>query len=205
MNLAESTVVMRLAPDVQAEMVEQVRQIVEASPLVRPRTPNGLDMRVRVTAAGSLGWVGDGAYRYSSTDSRGKPWPAIPGLWRQLADEVAGAAIPWDCAIVNWYDADASLGWHRDQSEADRSLPIVTFSLGDACSWAVRLHEDSDVSRTRLESGDVTLLAGPTRNALHTVERIITAPLFSPLRARGRVSITLRVAGRAHLDVRGAA
>jgi hypothetical protein len=31
--------------------------------------------------------------------------------------------------------------------------------------------------------------------ALHTVERIIPAPMFSPLPVRGRVSVTLRVAG----------
>lgn len=203
-NLACQTVVAHLDAAIQSQLVEQVREVCKLSPLVRPHTPNGADMRVRVTAAGSLGWVGDGAYRYDEHDSRGRPWPEMPDLWRRLASDFAGEH-PWDCAIINWYDADASLGWHRDMAEADRSLPIVTISLGDACSWAVRFDEDSTISRTRLESGDVTMLAGKTRNALHKVERIIPAPLFSPLRQRGRVSITLRVAGPAHLQVRGAA
>lgn len=194
MTLAASTVVDSLSPAVQRELVAEVREVCKASPLVCPRTPNGLPMRVRVTSAGRLGWVGDGAYRYTETDARGKPWPPMPARWSDLATAVAGQH-QWDSAIVNWYEPDASLGWHRDLSEADLTLPIVTISLGDACSWAVRMDEDSPISRTRLETGDVTLLAGPTRSALHTVERIIPAPLFSPLASRGRVSITIRVAG----------
>jgi len=193
-NLAQATVVGQIPRDTQAKLVEQVRDVLRRSPLVRPRTPNGMPMRVQVSAAGDLGWVGDGEYRYDRLDLRGKPWPPMPELWRELADTYAGPHS-WDSAIVNWYDADASLGWHRDRSEADTTLPIVTISLGDACSWAVRLDGDQPIHRTRLESGAVTLLAGPTRGALHTVERLIPDPMFSPLRARGRLSITVRVAG----------
>lgn len=191
---AADTVVERLGPSLQAKLVEEVRSVCEQSPLVRPRTPNGLPMRVRVTSAGKLGWVGDGAYRYDPTDKAGKPWPPIPHLWTDIASGCAGAH-PWDSAIVNWYDHDAALGWHRDLAERDQTLPIVTISLGDACSWAVRATTDSPASRCRLESGDVTMLAGPTRRYLHTVERIIPAPLLSPLRVPGRISITIRVAG----------
>lgn len=194
MNIAADSVRLRLDMETQLQLVEQLELVRRASPLVRPTTPNGLPMRVMVTAAGSLGWVGDGEYRYSPTDSRGGPWPAMPDLWREVFDRVAGPH-PWDSAIVNWYDENASLGWHRDRAEARTDLPIVTISLGDACSWAMRMDEDEPIHRTRLESGDVTLLTGPTLLALHTVERIITAPMFSPLKKPGRVSITGRVAG----------
>lgn len=194
-NVAEDSVVMRLDADTQRCLVDQVRAVCKASPLVRPQTTNGLAMRVRVTAAGALGWVGDGIYHYSPTDKRGNPWPPIPALWTEIADKVAGAH-PWDCAIVNWYDEDAALSWHRDQSERDKTKPIVTISLGDAASWAMREDDRTKVHRTRIESGDVTLLAGPTRMWLHAVERIIPSPLLSPLGTRrGRISITLRVAG----------
>lgn len=197
---------LQLSPSEQANFVAQVREVCRQSPLVRPKTPNGLDMRVRVTSAGRLGWVGDGAYRYTEADSRGNPWPPIPDEWLALADEVTGSLwldeavpgpphFPWDSAIINWYEPGASLGWHRDQSERDTTLPIVTISLGDACSWAVREDDESPSTRTRLESGQITLLAGRARNYLHTVERIIPAPMFSPLKTRGRISITLRVAG----------
>lgn len=191
---AANTVVRHLDTVVQAALVEDVRDVLRRAPLVRPQTPTGLDMRVRVSAAGELGWVGDGAYRYDPQQRDGRAWPSMPERWAGIAEEVAGA-YSWDSAIINWYDADASLGWHRDQAEHDTSLPIVTLSLGDSCSWAIRAHNEAPVSRCRLETGAVTLLAGPTRNYLHTVERIIPNPLFSPLKTRGRISITIRVAG----------
>lgn len=192
---AAETVVMRVSPEDQTAIVEEVRGVLKAAPLVRPRTPSGAEMRVKVSAAGSFGWVGDGEYRYDAVQADGRAWPSIPERWVLLANLAAGVH-PWDSAIINWYEPDASLGWHQDRSEHDHTLPIVTISIGDACSWAIRVDEGEPVTRCRLESGDVTLLAGPTRLALHTVERIIAAPLFSPLKTRGRISITLRVAGR---------
>ncbi len=191
---AKDTVVDRVSAIVQCELVCQVRDICKASPLVRPRTTGDTPMRVRVTSAGDFGFVGDGAYRYARKDQAGNPWPAIPPLWRNIASDVAGE-YPWDCAIINWYDEDAALGWHRDMSERDRTLPIVTISLGDAASWAVRADERSPITRQTIETGDVTLLAGVQRNWLHTIERIVPEPLFSPLAKRGRISITMRVAG----------
>jgi len=182
-----------LSRNEQNDWIREVREVIKKAPLVRPTTPAGLPMRVRVSAAGQVGWVGDGAYRYDPAQKNGRPWPAIPQRWTQLADEIAGKQ-PWDCAIINWYDENAALGWHADIHERDTSKPIVTVSLGDACSWAVRKDEASPIKRTRLESGAITLLDGETRLWLHTVERIIPAPLLSPLKVRGRISITLRVA-----------
>lgn len=192
MNLAVDSVVLRLDRDEQLALVEEVRAVCRASPLVRPRTPGGLPMNVRVTAAGQLGWVGDGDYRYDPVDSRGDPWPALPQRWRDVADRAVGVH-PWDSGIVNWYAPDASLGWHIDKAERDRTQPIVTISLGDAASWAIR--DDQETCRCRLESGDVTVLVGRTRGLPHSIERVIHAPLLSPLRSAGRISVTLRVAG----------
>lgn len=179
----------------QEAMIDEVRTVLRSAPLVRPRTPNGMPMRVRVSAAGDLGWVGDGEYRYSATQASGAKWPPMPERWRRLSTQFAGEHA-WDSAIVNWYEPGASLGWHRDGAEANITLPIVTFSLGDSCSWAVA-DEAGHNHRARLESGAVTVLAGSTRNLAHTVERIIANPLFSPLPSRGRISVTVRVAGGA--------
>lgn len=184
-----------LDTDLQRAWVDDVREVLDGSPLVRPTTPNGLPMRVRVSAAGRLGWVGDGAYRYDDRDSRGRPWPEMPGRWSALWRSVTGRSDDPDSAIINWYAPDASLGWHIDQAEHDRSLPIVTVSLGDTCSWAVRAHDRAPISRCRLESGAITVLDGRTRDYLHTIERIIPCPMFSPLSTRGRVSVTMRIAG----------
>ena len=41
----------------QSAMVEAVREVVGAAPLVRPVTPWGRPMSVRMTSAGRLGWV----------------------------------------------------------------------------------------------------------------------------------------------------
>lgn len=206
MSVAASTVVLRLDFETQRRLVEQVRQVVKRSPLIRPRTPNGLPVRVRVSAAGELGWVGDGKYRYDATDSRGRPWPAMPTEWRQIADRCVsldprhdGRFVKWDSAIINWYEPGSSLGWHVDRSEADTTLPIVTVCLGDAASLAIKV-DGGEADRTRLESGDVFVFAGPLRNCEHTIERIIPAELFSPLKARGRISVTIRQAGRAELS-----
>lgn len=209
MNIAETTLITYVPFDTQVQLFEQVKAIKAASPFVQPRTPGGAPMRVRVTSAGRLGWVGDGAYRYSETDSRGSPWPPIPDLWTEIAnlaiagceryegsEREDGGPLKWDSAIVNWYAPDASLGWHQDLSERDRTLPIVTISLGDTASWAVKESESGPASRVRLESGAVTVLAGDLRLAFHSIERIIPNEMFSPLGAtRGRISITLRVAG----------
>lgn len=199
MITAAETVVEQLDRHVQDRLIADARKIIGAAPLVRPTTPGGTPMRVRVTAAGELGWVGDGAYRYDPHQRDGRPWPEIPDLWRGIADRAAGRH-PWDSAILNWYDPGAALGWHQDRAEADHSLPIVTISLGDAASWAVAPDLDDgergEPSRVRLDSGAVTLLAGESRMYWHTIERLIPAPLLSPFGAtRGRLSITLRVAG----------
>lgn len=195
MNLAEETVCSRmLTIDEQRIWVEEVRDVVRQAPLVRPKTSSGRPMRVRISSAGQFGWVGaKGGYRYDKTQANGKPWPPLPKTWINLANEIAGIQN-WDSAIINWYDNEASLGWHRDKDEADLTRPIVTISLGDACSWAVK-DDNGNAHRVRLESGNITLLAGKNRNKYHTVEKIIEAGLFSPLKTRGRISITMRVAG----------
>ena len=196
MNFARQSIRMSLDDHTQREVLRQARDVIRQAPLVRPRTNGGRAMRVRVSCAGELGWVGDGAYRYSPTQRDGKPWPSMPMLWAQIADDACGKHHEWDSAIINWYEPDAALGWHVDRAEKRRTFPIVTMSLGDAASWAVRIPREEDVHRCRLESGQVTVLDGHLRHASHTIERIIAAPLLSPLgTTRGRVSITLRVAG----------
>ena len=177
----------------QREWISDIRKVIRAAPLVRPITSSGHPMKVRITAAGKLGWVADGSYRYSETQADGKPWPPIPERWLDLANEVAGEQ-PWDSVIINWYEPGASLGWHEDKDEVDLSRPIVTVSIGDTCSWAVR-DSSGVIERVHLDSGAITLLAGPNRNLKHSVERIIPSPITSALDARGRVSATIRVAG----------
>jgi alkylated DNA repair protein (DNA oxidative demethylase) len=195
MAIALETVAMQLGRDVQLLMIEEVRSIVRDAPLRVPLTRGGRPMRVKVSAAGELGWTADGTgYRYSSRQADGRPWPAIPKTWLDIADQVAGSQ-PWDSAILNWYPENGSLGFHQDKDEVDLTRPIVTLMVGDPCTWSVKEFERSKPTSCRLESGSVTLLAGITRNYFHAVTKIIADPLFSPLKTRGRISVTIRVAG----------
>ena len=56
-------------------------------------TPGGHQMSVAMTNCGSLGWVTDRTgYRYDARDPEtGKPWPAMPPSFRELAEEAAAA------------------------------------------------------------------------------------------------------------------
>ena len=74
----------------QVELIEKLRPILKSAPLFRPVTPSGKEMSVRMTSAGSLGWVTDKAgYRYQPQHPKGPDWPAIPNpildIWRDLA------------------------------------------------------------------------------------------------------------------------
>lgn len=194
-SAATETKVGSLYLEDQERMIEEVRGVIMGAPLVRPRAKGGAPMRVRITSAGDVGWFADGSYRYMARQLSGRSWPPIPQRWLELADQFAGH-YPWDTALVNWYDANASLGWHVDRTELDTSLPIVTFSLGDTARWAVKDPDTGAISRDRLISGDVTLLSGRLRSAEHCIEGIEPEELFSPLPrgTRGRISVTVRCA-----------
>lgn len=151
MTTAQETVVGQLEPEVQQALVISVRAVIAASKLHRPCTPNGKPMRVRVTAAGELGWMGDtSGYRYTPHDFWGNRWPAMPEAWRVLASRFAPVIGPrqWDSAIINWYDPGAALGWHQDKSEAD----LVDDDIGQQMLARIRLLE-ADVMRLMVDLG----------------------------------------------------
>lgn len=192
MSAAESTIVLTLDRATQLRLVAQAHDVIAAAPMVRPVAVGGLPMSVRITSAGDLGWVADGAYSYAPKDARGLPWPAIPDEWKQIADLAVGSLcsdpgtvdVAWDSAILNWYPPGAKLGPHRDRSEHDRTKPIVTISLGYAARWFVDVEQHGfdelgratvtwPRSRCLLPSGAVTVLAGKMRDCMHAIEGII--------------------------------
>lgn len=186
----------------QSKALELVREIQEQAPLARPSTPGGKPMRVRITSAGARAWWSDphGGYRYRTTQHGGQPLPRAPGwlLGEALrACEQCGVDAQWspDAVLINWYDPDAFLSTHRDESEPDQTAPIVSFSLGDACTFKVRgLERETPVQCSiTLESGDCFILSGESRRCYHEVTRIHEhLPIVSPLRVPGRISILIR-------------
>ena len=179
----------------QLAVLADVRRVIAEAPLYRPRMPrSGRPFSVQMTNCGPLGWVSDKAgYRYQPSHPLTlQPWPALPpallALWTQLTRYPA----PPQACLINYYDAGAKLGSHRDEDEADKAAPVLSISLGDSASFHVGglARTAKKVSRL-LQSGDVVILGGPSRMAYHGIDRI--KPGTSDLLAEGgRFNLTLR-------------
>lgn len=103
-----------------------------------------------------------------------------------------------DAALVNLYGPGATMGLHQDRDEA-RGDPVVSLSLGDACTFRFGTpeHRGRPYTDVRLESGDLVVFGGPSRLAFHGVPKVFdgTAPAWCCEvlgAAPGRVNITLR-------------
>ena len=182
------------APDAQAQLVADLRDCLGRAPLVQPVTPRGTPMSVRMSAAGTYGWISDRkGYRYERLHPSGVPWPPIPAellaMWQDL---VPDARTP-ECCLINWYDATAKMGMHQDRDEADLSQPVVSVSLGDEALF--RMGNATRGGKTEsvwLKSGDVVVMGGEARRAYHGIDRI--RPNSSTLLPKGgRINLTLRV------------
>ncbi|MFD3502425.1 alpha-ketoglutarate-dependent dioxygenase AlkB family protein [Streptomyces sp. NPDC058678] len=141
------------------------------------------------------------AYARTVVDGDGtpvKPFPDWLGeLGRDAAREALGAAsVPYDIALINFYDGDARMGMHRDSDEKS-DAPVVSLSLGDTCVFRF----GNPGSRTRpytdveLRSGDLFVFGGPSRLAYHGVPRVHAGSAPPELGLTGRLNITLRASG----------
>ena len=180
----------------QVALIEEVRGIVRAAPLVQPVSPGGKKMSVRMTSAGALGWTTDrGGYRYEPKHPSGVAWPTIPKVLLDLWDAVSGCETAPDSCLVNFYDVSAKMGMHQDKDEAGFSHPVVSVSLGDDALFRVggTTRGGKTVSH-RLRSGDVVVLGGEARLAYHGIDRIYPGT-STLLKDGGRINLTLRKAG----------
>lgn len=181
----------------QEAMLQDVRTIVSAAPLVRPMTPWGKPMSVGMTSAGRLGWVtGKGGYTYSPRHESGLPWPPIPDSILNVWRAVSGWRGTPDCCLVNFYREGAKMGLHRDADEGTFDAPVVSISLGDPARFRMGgLARKDKTQAVTLNSGDVMVMGGPSRLAYHGVDRIMfgQSPL---LKDGGRINLTLRVVAR---------
>lgn len=178
----------------QRSLLAAVRGVVAQAPFFRPEMPGGRKMSVRMTAAGQFGWFSDKAgYCYVPAHPSGTPWPAIPAQVLEIWHEVTGLERQPECCLVNYYDAEAKMGLHRDSDEADMQWPVVSISLGD--EGLFRMGNVTRGGRTEsmwLRSGDVVVMGGDARLAHHGVDRI-RAGSSKLLPKGGRLNLTLRV------------
>jgi alkylated DNA repair protein (DNA oxidative demethylase) len=184
----------RLSDALQRQLTEEIVALATSAPPYRPVTPGGQAMSVAMTNLGPLGWITDArGYRYEPVHPFTRlPWPPIPATLTALWAELCDPAVPPDCCLVNFYDAVAKMGLHRDFDEADFRFPVLSISLGDTALFRLGgLRRTDPTGQIRLASGDVVVLGGEARRAYHGVDRII--PGSSRLiPGGGRINLTLR-------------
>lgn len=165
------------------------------------RTPGGGTMTSRQVC---LGWHWY-PYRYARTVADGdgapvKPFPAwLDALGRRAVADTLGpaaATAPYDIALINFYDADARMGMHRDSDEKS-DAPVVSLSLGDTCVFRFGNTESRSRPYTDVElrSGDLFVFGGASRLAYHGVPRVLPDTAPPELGLTGRLNVTLRVSG----------
>lgn len=191
----------RLTASEQLAILDDVAGVIEEAPPFRPQMPTGPYMINSLTNCGPLGWMSDRrGYRYQETHpATGKPWPPIPSAVLAVATQAAadtGYAFEPDACLVNIYAADGRLSLHRDHDEADFAWPIVSLSFGNDADFQLGGPTRSGPTTTfTLNSGDVFVLAGPSRLRYHGVKRIRsgTSPIaHRALPEGGRINLTLR-------------
>ncbi len=178
----------------QVALVAVIREVVVAAPLFRPDTPFGKQMSVRMSAAGKYGWFSDrSGYRYVTSHPNGADWPVIPQQVIDIWDKLTGLKRRPECCLINYYDADARMGMHRDKDEADFTWPVVSVSLGDEGLFRMgQVTRGGKTGSVWLQSGDVVVMGGAARLAYHGVDRI-KAGSSTLLKSGGRINLTLRV------------
>ena len=178
----------------QETLVARVREVVKVAPFIRPQTPWGKPMSVRISAAGDFGWHADrSGYRYISAHPSGVPWPAIPREILEVWQSLTGLERKPECCLINYYDSEARMGMHQDKDEADFQWPVVSISLGD--DGLFRVGNPTRGGKTEsiwLQSGDVVVMGGAARLNYHGVDRIRSGSSIL-LPKGGRINLTLRV------------
>jgi DNA oxidative demethylase len=199
-SMAEGAVLLRgFAKSIEADLLADLSDIVAQAPFRHMVTPGGHQMSVAMTNCGRIGWVTDRTgYRYDASDPEtGKPWPAMPKSFRELAGQAAAQAgfsgFSPDACLVNRYQPGARMSLHQDKDELDFGAPIVSVSLGlPAIFLFGGLKRADKPQRFRLEHGDIAVWGGPARLRFHGV-----APLADgehPLMGGQRINLTFRKA-----------
>ncbi|TXD37460.1 DNA oxidative demethylase AlkB [Lujinxingia vulgaris] len=171
-----SFVLRAFARDRASALLEAIDRVETLSPFRNMRTPGGHTMSVAMTSCGSLGWISDArGYRYSALDPlSGKPWPAMPDLLLNLAQEAALAAgfadFTPDACLINRYLPGARMSLHQDRDERNLGAPIVSVSLGIPATFLFGGMQRSDpTERVHLRHGDVVVWGGEDRLRFHGI------------------------------------
>lgn len=199
-EMADGAVLLRgFARSREGDLIADLRDIVGQASFRHMVTPGGHQMSVAMTNCGGAGWVTDrSGYRYDGVDPEsGKPWPAMPPSFLELAKQAAAQGgfdgFSPDACLINRYQPGAKMSLHQDKDEHDFGAPIVSVSLGLPAIFLFGGLKRSDKPRRfRLEHGDIVVWGGPARLVYHGV-----APLADgehALMGRQRINLTFRKA-----------
>ncbi len=158
-------------------LLAAIAGVAQISPWRHMTTTRGWRMSVAMTNCGGAGWVSDqSGYRYDAIDPQtNRPWPALPGVFADLAVRAAAAAgfahFAPDACLINRYEPGARLSLHQDRNERDFNAPIVSVSIGVPATflWG----GDTRAARprkVRLEHGDIVVWGGAARLNFHGIE-----------------------------------
>ncbi|BAV75585.1 alkylated DNA repair protein AlkB [Pseudomonas chlororaphis subsp. aurantiaca] len=181
-------------------LLPALRDVLRAAPFRQMVTPGGFTMSVGLSSCGQLGWTTDrSGYRYTAIDPQsGQPWPAMPEVFRELAQAAATlagfAGFDPDACLINNYVPGARMSLHQDKDERDYDAPIVSVSLGLPAVFQLGGERRSDRPlRVPLLHGDVVVWGGVDRLRYHGVLPLKdgTHPLLGPR----RINLTFRRAG----------
>jgi len=198
----EAVVLRRYALEQENELLAALRAVLAVSPWRDSYTPGGLKMSVTVTGCGEYGASNKGDYGMHAIDPlTGKPWPAMPEVFRRLGVEAAAEAgfpdFEPNMVHVNRYAPGAKLGTHQDKGESDTKAPIVSVSLGLPAVFKMGgLEQFEPIKHVPLEHGDIVVWGGASRLRYHGVQPV--KPGRHPLTGECRLNLTIRrvVAGR---------
>ena len=178
-------------------LMEGIEKVTSEAPLRHMKTPGGHSMSAAMSCCGNLGWVTDRqGYRYQSEDPEsGRPWPAMPAVFRELARSAADTAgfegFEPDACLINRYQPGAKMGLHQDKDEEDFSQPIVSVSLGLPIVFQFGgLKRSERPMRVPLGHGDVVVWGGPARMRYHGVLTLKAGE--HPLTGGYRYNLTFR-------------
>lgn len=200
-QLTSGAVVLRgFALSVAPALLADVECICREAPFRHMETPGGFRMSVGITNCGAVGWVADRrGYRYTRADpGSGRPWPAMPASFLELAGRAAHAAgyppfVP-DACLVNQYAPGARVTPHQDKNEKDFSQPVVSVSLGLPAAFQFGgLERTEPFLRLLLEHGDTVVWGGASRLHYHGV--LPVKPGSHPLTGSRRINLSFRRAG----------
>jgi alkylated DNA repair protein (DNA oxidative demethylase) len=178
-------------------LMEGIEKVTSEAPFRHMKTPGGHSMSAAMSCCGNLGWVTDRqGYRYQSEDPEsGKPWPAMPAVFRELAisaaDDAGFKGFEPDACLINRYQPGAKMGLHQDKDEEDFSQPIVSVSLGLPIVFQFGgLKRSERPMRVPLGHGDVVVWGGPARMRYHGVLTLKAGE--HPLTGGYRYNLTFR-------------